>query len=409
MATISSTPLVAIACGGTGGHLFPGLAVGEELVQRGCDVMLIISPKEVDQQAVRATSGMQIVTLPAVGLVRGNFVGFFKGFRASYLEARRVFAVRPPSAVLAMGGFTSAPPVLAGKKLRAATFLHESNTVPGRANKFLSWFVSRAFVGFPTCAQRLRAEDVLPTGTPVRPQFTREDAEAARVALGLQPRRDTLLIMGGSQGASGINQLVMRCLGMWRSEMPEVQYLHLTGTRDVEKVSAAYRDAGAVAVVRPFLTEMELALNAATVAVSRSGASSLAEFAALRLPSILIPFPAATDNHQFHNARAFVETGAARMVSEERASPENFTRMVVELMTNAAERRRLATALAEWHRPNAARDIAEAILKKIPGWTEGKFQLASSVSQERRLPQDDGVRQAHEPSEAVFLQPRISS
>jgi UDP-N-acetylglucosamine--N-acetylmuramyl-(pentapeptide) pyrophosphoryl-undecaprenol N-acetylglucosamine transferase len=409
MAIPSSTPLVAIACGGTGGHLFPGLAVGEELVQRGCDVMLIISPKEVDQQAVRATSGMQIVTLPAVGLVRGNFVGFFKGFRASYLEARRVFAVRPPSAVLAMGGFTSAPPVLAGKKLRAATFLHESNTVPGRANKFLSWFVSQAFVGFPTCAERLRTEDIFPTGTPVRPQFTREDAEAARVALGLQPRRDTLLIMGGSQGASGINQLVMRCLGAWRSEMPEVQYLHLTGTRDVEKVSAAYRDAGAVAVVRPFLTEMELALNAATVAVSRSGASSLAEFAALRLPSILIPFPAATDNHQFHNARAFVETGAARMVSEERANPENFTRMVVELMTNAAERRRLGTALADWHRPNAARDIAEAILKKIPGWTENKFQRAPYAVQECRLPQDDGTRQAHEPSEVVFLQPRISS
>jgi UDP-N-acetylglucosamine--N-acetylmuramyl-(pentapeptide) pyrophosphoryl-undecaprenol N-acetylglucosamine transferase len=409
MATTSSTPLVAIACGGTGGHLFPGLAVGEELLQRGCDVMLIISPKEVDQQAVRATSGMQIVTLPAVGLVRGNFAGFFKGFRASYLEARRAFAARPPSAVLAMGGFTSAPPVLAGKKLRAATFLHESNTIPGRANKFLSWLVSQAFVGFPSCARRLRTKDILPTGTPVRPQFTRTDAESARVTLGLQPSRDTLLIMGGSQGASGINQLVMRCISDWRREMPEVQFLHLTGVRDVDKVSAAYREAGAIAVVRPFLTEMEFALNAATVAVSRSGASSLAEFAALRLPSILIPFPAATDNHQFHNARAFVETGAARMVSEERATPENFTRMVVELMTNAAERRRLATALADWHRPNAARDIAEAILKKIPGWTEGKSQSASSLSQDSRLPEDGGTRQTHEPSEAVFLQPRIIS
>ena len=410
MPNAHSTPLVAIACGGTGGHLFPGLAVGEELVQRGCDVMLIISPKEVDQQAVRATSGMQIVTLPAVGLVRGNFAGFFKGFRASYLEAKRVFAARPPSAVLAMGGFTSAPPVLAGKKLRAATFLHESNTVPGRANKFLSWFVSQAFVGFPTCAARLRTKDILPTGTPVRPQFTRTDTEAARVALGLQPQRDTLLIMGGSQGASGINQLVMRCLGAWRREMPQVQFLHLTGARDVEKVSAAYRDAGAVAVVKPFLTEMELALNAATVAVSRSGASSLAEFAALRLPAILIPYPAATDNHQFHNARAFVETGAARLVSEERANPENFTHMVVELMTSTAERRRLATALADWHRPNAARDIAEAVLKKIPGATNGISQRAPGVppgsSNSQGGPSSSTV---HQPVEAVFLQPRIIS
>src|SRR6187551_2877890 len=107
MQSPETNPLVAIACGGTGGHLFPGLAVGEELVARGCDVMLLISPKEVDQQAVREASGLSIVTLPAVGMVRGNLSAFFKGFRASYHEARRMFATRPPQAVLAMGGFTS--------------------------------------------------------------------------------------------------------------------------------------------------------------------------------------------------------------------------------------------------------------------------------------------------------------
>src|SRR6185436_8254235 len=162
------------------------------------------------------------------------------------------------------------------------------------------------------------------------------------------------------------NQLLVRCLGDLRRALPEVQFLHLTGAKDFEKVSAAYREAGATAVVRPFLSEMEQALNAATVAVSRSGASSLAEFAALRVPAILIPFPAATDNHQFHNARALVETGAARMLGEQHSTTENLTRVVVSLMTDASERRRLASALADWHRPNAARDIAEAVLKKIP-------------------------------------------
>jgi len=334
-----SAPLVAIACGGTGGHLFPGLAVGDELVQRGCDVILLISPKEVDQHAVRAARGMQVVTLPAVGLVRGNVAGFLKGFRDSYREAKRIFAARPPQAVLAMGGFTSAPPVLAAGKSRAATFLHESNTIPGRANRFLSWSVSQAFVGFPSCAQRLRTKDVLMTGTPVRAQFTREDTQGARAALGLQPERDTLLIVGGSQGASGINHLVMRCLSDLRRELPEAQFLHLTGTKDYDKVLGAYREAKAPAVVRPFLTEMELALNAATVAISRSGASSLAEFAAVRLPAILIPFPAATDNHQFHNARAFVETGAARLLGEQRSTPEN-------LLDRAATPRKRAGRLA---------------------------------------------------------------
>jgi UDP-N-acetylglucosamine--N-acetylmuramyl-(pentapeptide) pyrophosphoryl-undecaprenol N-acetylglucosamine transferase len=173
-------------------------------------------------------------------------------------------------------------------------------------------------------------------------------------------------VMGGSQGASAINQLVMRCLAELRRELPDVQFLHLTGPRDHEKVARAYQEAGVRAIVRPFLTEMDLALNAATLAVSRSGASSLAEFAAMRVPAILIPFPAAADNHQFHNARAFVESGAARMLGEQRSTPENLTGLIVELITNAAERRRLAGALAEWHFPNAAAEIAEAILKRIP-------------------------------------------
>lgn len=368
MQSAEKIPLVAIACGGTGGHLFPGMAVGEELRALGCDVMLLVSPKDVDQQAVHSVTDMQIVTLPAVGLVRGNLSGFITGFRNSFREAKRVFAARPPQAVLAMGGFTSAPPVLAGRKVNAATFLHESNTIPGRANRFLAWFVDQAFVGFPSAAARLHMRDVLRTGTPVRPQFTRGNAEAARTALGLQPNRDTLLVMGGSQGASAINQLVMRSLADLRRELPEAQFLHLAGTKDFEKVAAAYREARVPAIVRPFLTEMELALSAATVAVSRSGASSLAEFAALRLPAILIPFPAATDDHQFHNARSLVETGAARMLGEQRSTPENLTQMIVELMLNPTERRRLSTALSEWHFPNAARDIAEAILKKNLNW-----------------------------------------
>ena len=362
-------PLVAIACGGTGGHLFPGLAVGEELLELGGSVMLLVSPKDVDQQAVRAVTNMQVITLPAVGLVRGKFAGFVQGFRKSLQESKRVFAARPPQAVLAMGGFTSAPPVLAGRKFKAATFLHESNTIPGRANRLLSWLVDQAFVGFPSASKRLHAREVLTTGTPVRPQFAPGEPGSARVALGLQPGRDTLFIMGGSQGASAINQLIIRCLADLRRELPEAQFLHLTGPRDYEKVTAAYREAKALAVVRPFLTEMELALSAATVAVSRSGASSLAEFAAMRVPSILIPYPAATDNHQFHNARALVERGAARMLGEQRSTPENLTRMIVELMSNPAERRRLTSALAEWHHPNAAQEIAEAILKKNPNWT----------------------------------------
>src|SRR5690349_16409185 len=138
MQSQQTKPLITIACGGTGGHLFPGIAVGEQLIQRGCAVSLLISPKEVDQQAVKSASGMSIATLPAVGLVRGSRLACFKGFFESARAARKLFRQTRPQAVLAMGGFTSAPPILVARGMGIPTFLHESNTIPGRANRWLS-------------------------------------------------------------------------------------------------------------------------------------------------------------------------------------------------------------------------------------------------------------------------------
>ena len=167
---------VAIACGGTGGHLFPGLAVGQELVARGCDVSLLVSPKDVDQQAVRCLADeFEIVTLPAIGLAGGNLPAFAAANVRSFLAARRAFRDAPPHAVLAMGGFTSAPPVLAGSRAGAVTFLHESNTIPGRANRWLAHVVDECFVGFPEAAGRLWNPRVTVSGTPVRPQFAAMD------------------------------------------------------------------------------------------------------------------------------------------------------------------------------------------------------------------------------------------
>ena len=169
-------PYVAIACGGTGGHLFPGLAVAEQLQQRGCDVALLISPKDVDQKAVKSASGMGIFTLPAVGLQNRNYFSFAQSFVKSLFAARKIFRQRRPSAVLAMGGFTSAPPIFVAKEMGVKTFLHESNTIPGKANRFLARFVDEAFVGFPEAGARLKARKVTPTGTPVRPQFQVRDS-----------------------------------------------------------------------------------------------------------------------------------------------------------------------------------------------------------------------------------------
>src|SRR4030095_499555 len=155
MAHYSHRHSVAIACGGTGGHLFPGLALAEKLAQAGTKITVIVSQKEVDQQAVKQARDCHILALPAIGFTRGKFFSFLRGFRQSYLISRRLFHHHTPDAVIAMGGFTSAAPVLAGKAVGARTFLHESNAVPGRANRWLSWFVDQAFVGFPSAIDRL--------------------------------------------------------------------------------------------------------------------------------------------------------------------------------------------------------------------------------------------------------------
>jgi len=379
----TKTPSVAIACGGTGGHLFPGLAVAAELKQRGCAVSLLVSPKQVDQEAVKSARELAVFTLPAVALQNRNYIAFGISFVRSLFAARKLFVRRRPDAVLAMGGFTAAPPIFAAKDMSGKTFLHESNTIPGRANRFLARFVDEAFVGFPDAAGRLRAKKVSVTGTPVRPEFQRgeaavEEARAGgrpigdfkcRVALGLDPNRPTVLVVGGSQGASGLNELVLAALPSLAQK--GWQWLHLTGGKDFEKVQGAYAALAVKAVVKPFLAEMDVALGAATTAVSRAGASSLAELAAMRLPAVLVPYPVAADNHQFHNARAFEATRAARLLEQKGARPETLASLLCELMEDEQSRATVKSALGQWHAPHAAEQIAENILAAITRRGEG--------------------------------------
>jgi UDP-N-acetylglucosamine--N-acetylmuramyl-(pentapeptide) pyrophosphoryl-undecaprenol N-acetylglucosamine transferase len=397
-ASATKPPFIAIACGGTGGHLFPGLAVAGQLQKHGCDVALLISPKDVDQQSVKSVRGMEIFTLPAVALQNRNYFTFARSFWQSWRASKKIFQARPPQAVLAMGGFTSAPPVLAGNAFGAKTFLHESNTIPGRANRFLARFVDGAFVGFPEAGARLKARKVTVTGTPVRPQFSSWCGEASeepaltpqntaatargearatkiagcRAALGLDPNLPVVLVMGGSQGASGLNEMIMSALPLLAEK--NWQWLHLTGANDFEKVKAAYAAQKITAVVKPFLAEMDLALGAATVSVSRSGASSLAEIAAMRLPSLLVPYPAAADDHQFINALAFEKTGAAKLLEQKKTSPEKVARILSELVENNAIRTAVQSALAQWHVPKAAEQIAEIILAAIAQPAQSKVK-----------------------------------
>jgi UDP-N-acetylglucosamine--N-acetylmuramyl-(pentapeptide) pyrophosphoryl-undecaprenol N-acetylglucosamine transferase len=391
-------PYVAIACGGTGGHLFPGLAVAEQLKQRGCDVALLISPKEIDQQGVKSASGMEIFTLPAVGLQNRNYFSFAGSFVKSLFAARKIFRQRKPSAVLAMGGFTSAPPIFVAKEMGVKTFLHESNTIPGKANRFLARFVDEAFVGFPEAAARLRAKKTSVTGTPVRPQFSvrRDSVEpksaGCRTALGLEPNLQTILVIGGSQGARGLNDLILSALPLLAGK--NWQWLHLTGANDFEKAKVFYAAQKIKAVVKPFLAEMDLALGAATACVSRAGASSLAEIAAMRLPSALVPLPTAADNHQMTNAVAFEKTGAARLLEQKKSTPEKTAVILIELVEGETVRSKMQAALAQWHAPEAAAEIAESILQSVDETVLKSPQPQAPTSRETSSSKNQAVSRA---------------
>ncbi len=373
-------PHIAIACGGTGGHLFPGLAVADAFRRRGGRVTLLISQKEIDRQGASQARDMDIVVLPAVGLQRGGILEFLRGFWRSYRASIRQFQSEPPHAALAMGGFTSAPPILAAKRFGARAFLHESNAIPGRANRWLSRTVDEAFIGFSSASARLHTRNVTVCGTPVRRQFFDGGGSNARAAFGLDAAGPVLLIMGGSQGASGINNLMLGALPTLRKSVPDLQFLHLTGQNDYDRVQTAYLVLGARAAVHRFLPNMDDALRSATLAVSRSGASSLAEIAAVGTPALLVPFPAATDNHQWHNARAYETTGAARMVEHKSTAPEEFAGLLQRMLADVDGLAGMKAALARWRHPDCAERIAEHILGRCALETTSNQDIPSRDS-----------------------------
>lgn len=362
MITSGKSTHVAIACGGTGGHLFPGLAVGEELARRGCSVLLLISPKDVDQRAVKSAGSFCTATLPAVAPQPGHRLSFLGSMARSLRRSNSLFRTQRPALLLAMGGFASAAPVMAARLRGVPAYLHESNTVPGKANRFLARFAREIFVGFPSAQSRLRRARVQVTGTPVRSRFKPADVAKCRKALGLDPKEPVVFVSGGSQGASGVNRMVLAALPVARRKVPHWQWLHVAGGDDAAEVREAYAAAGLTAVVHTFLDRVDLALGAAAAAVTRAGASSLAELAAMGVPSVMVPYPHAADNHQFHNARAFEAVGAGLLMEQSGGRPEDLVRVLQGLVADPHVRRRMQAALASWHTPAAAGEICDALL-----------------------------------------------
>jgi UDP-N-acetylglucosamine--N-acetylmuramyl-(pentapeptide) pyrophosphoryl-undecaprenol N-acetylglucosamine transferase len=354
---------IAIACGGTGGHLFPGMAVAEELRQRGHDTLLLVSPKQIDAIALK-DANEQSHALPGIGwpgIFTPRVFTFGTSLWKSWKECGEVYREFQPTAVVGMGGFTSAVPLLLGRRLRLPTLIHESNAIPGRVTKVIAPLVNKTLLGFESCANYLRRAHCVVTGTPVRRGLARIDRAVAAEKFGLNPALPIVFIMGGSQGAHGINQLVLKTLPMWHGDREEVQFIHLAGQADANIAEINYRRQRLTAVVRAFSTEMEHFYSLADVVISRSGAASLTELSHYRLPSVLVPYPAAADDHQTFNAKIFQRAGAAKILVESKTTPEELHATVDEILTNAEMRRNMAEAAGKLASEDAARRVAEEI------------------------------------------------
>src|SRR6516165_11337805 len=353
-----------IACGGTGGHLFPGIAVAEMLQNRGHQVMLLVSEKDIDAVALSGRTNFQVEKLPTVGLpspFSPALFGFTRRFVESLAVCRSIYRKFNPHAVLGMGGFTSTGPVLAGRIRGIPTFIHESNAVPGKANRWTARLVNAVMLGFQECAQFFPKTRTEITGTPVRTELVPLDRAGSRQKLGLREDLPTLLVMGGSQGASGINQALIKALPFLQG-VP-LQVIHLSGTRDERLVADNYRRENVPAYIGAFHHQMEEVYSAADLVVARAAAASLAEFAAFSLPVILIPFPYAADDHQTRNAEIYAHADAAILLKQSDLSGELLARNIRELMKNPQRLQQMAVNCARLAPRDAAGRVANTIEK----------------------------------------------
>lgn len=361
---------VALAAGGTGGHLMPALAAAEALAARcACEFLLIGSPRESERE-LRSMVPYPAVEIRARALAGGGLVGKLRGllqlgpavFRA-WRELRRFGA----DLVIATGGYVCGPTGIAARIAGARLLVLEQNAEPGITTRGLRPFAAAIGVSFEQTVERLGRKAVL-TGNPVRATLPRAD-ERDGVVRPHGREGIHLLVLGGSQGARGLNNMVADALGRIAGAEIGITVTHQTGRQDVEAMRQAYQHHGIPATVLPFITEMGQAYARATLVCGRAGATTAAELTYCGLPAILVPYPHAAGRHQHANARALERLGAAMLI-EESTDGSALAQAIIDLAASPRRLAELAAASARAGRDDAAEAVAELALALVDGAAE---------------------------------------
>ena len=351
---------VVIACGGTGGHLFPGIAVAQELKARGHSARLLISEKKVDAQASEKYKDFDFDTVPAVAkpsTLSLKMLPFLWNVWKTSQQCKALLKRSQTDVVIGMGGFTSLPPVLAAKRLGLQTYVHDSNALPGKANRLTAKFCTKVMLGLEAAVPFFPKSECVVTGTPVREELSQSvNREEVAERYGLSTQKPTVLVMGGSQGAKQLNTFVVEA----SRALPEVQFLHMTGNFDYDRVSSQVTGVTGHKVIA-FCDDMAAAYALSDLVLCRSGASSMTELAYLGLPSILVPYPYAADDHQTKNAEVFEQKGAALLRQETDIDAGSLVADISRLLGNEETLELMSRATSEL----AVKDAVQQICKVI--------------------------------------------
>ena len=359
------TQTVVLAAGGTGGHLYPGIAVARELLRRMPDARVTFAgtARGIESRVV-PKEGFDLDVLRSAGLKGAGRAALLKGLALlplSAFDAWWIISRRSPHVVVGVGGYSSGPVVLIAAMRGVPTLLLEQNAEPGFTNRILAKFVSAAAVTFDSTVTYFGRRGFV-AGNPVRPEFFQVPKTAARAAAD-SPGQARILIFGGSQGAHAINMAMVEAAPLLAAHGGRLAITHQTGERDLERVRDEYRHAGLQARVEPFLYAMDREVGAADLVVCRAGATTIAELTAAGRPAVLVPLPTAADDHQRKNAEVLAAAGAAEIIEQKDLTGERLAERIVALANDSGRRAAMVNAARTFARPDAARVIVDRIVE----------------------------------------------
>ena len=362
---LASAPVRAvIAGGGTGGHLYPGIAIARELAARrpGSTISFAGTARGIETKVV-PREGFELDLLRIAGLKGRSPLAAVRGvllLPRSFADAWGIISRRRPDVVIGVGGYASGPVVMLAALRGIPTLLAEQNAVPGLTNRILARVVGAAAVTFDSTVSFFGRRGFV-AGNPVRPEFF-QHADGAEPPPDGTGRKARILVFGGSQGAHAINVAMVAAAPRLAAD-GGVDVTHQTGERDVDLVRGGYRDAGLAARVEPFLYAMDREMKRADVVVSRAGATTIAELAAMGRPAILVPLPTAADDHQKKNAEVFARAGAGELIEQKDLTGAVLAERLLAIAGDAPRRQAMGQAARALARPDAAKRIVDRVLE----------------------------------------------